>query len=221
MAACFLIAAMYAFTLGRSLPVSFRLTDIAIYGGLLCLSGFILWNTFKFATPPCYMLKFRLMFMLLFAVLTSLLITGSESFTLYLLYPSLFDSFISSIPARLFITLLLFTIIRLFYIVYYEKGKIPGKNPDTIEKQTVPDETANTFQAPDISGKITQDAVTYTEYRLNPENNTTSPTDRITVRSGQKIKIIPIKDIIYIKADGDYISINTSEGNWLKEQTMK
>jgi hypothetical protein len=45
--------------------------------------------------------------------------------------------------------------------------------------------------------------------------------DRITVRSGQKIKIISTDEILYIKADGDYISIHTSEGNWLKEQTMK
>jgi hypothetical protein len=47
------------------------------------------------------------------------------------------------------------------------------------------------------------------------------PVDRITVRSGQKIKIIPLDDILYIKADGDYVSIHTSEGSWLKEQTMK
>lgn len=45
--------------------------------------------------------------------------------------------------------------------------------------------------------------------------------DRIIVRNGQKIKIIPINDILYIQADGDYISIHTSEGHWLKEQTMK
>ena len=45
--------------------------------------------------------------------------------------------------------------------------------------------------------------------------------DRITVRSGQKIRIIPVDSILYIKADGDYISIRTAEGSWLKEQTMK
>ena len=45
--------------------------------------------------------------------------------------------------------------------------------------------------------------------------------DRITVRYGQKIKIIPVHEIIYFKADGDYVTIYTSEGHWLKEQTMK
>jgi hypothetical protein len=45
--------------------------------------------------------------------------------------------------------------------------------------------------------------------------------ERITVRNGQKIKIIPIEEILYLQADGDYVSIHTAEGRWLKEQTMK
>jgi hypothetical protein len=47
------------------------------------------------------------------------------------------------------------------------------------------------------------------------------PVERITVRTGQKIKIIPLSEIIYCQADGDYVSIRTGEGRWLKEQTMK
>jgi hypothetical protein len=45
--------------------------------------------------------------------------------------------------------------------------------------------------------------------------------DRITVRYGNKIKIIPIHEIVFFRADGDYVSIHTAEGRWLKEQTMK
>jgi hypothetical protein len=45
--------------------------------------------------------------------------------------------------------------------------------------------------------------------------------DRITVRNGNKIKIIPVGDIIFLRADGDYVDIYTKEGHWLKEQTMK
>jgi len=45
--------------------------------------------------------------------------------------------------------------------------------------------------------------------------------DRITVRSGQKIKIIPVNEILCFEADGDYVAIYTAEGRWLKEQTMK
>ncbi|MDR3268077.1 MAG: LytTR family transcriptional regulator DNA-binding domain-containing protein [Tannerella sp.] len=46
------------------------------------------------------------------------------------------------------------------------------------------------------------------------------PVERITVRAGQKIKIIPLEDILYLQADGDYVAIHTREGRWLKEQTM-
>lgn len=45
--------------------------------------------------------------------------------------------------------------------------------------------------------------------------------ERITIRGGQKIKVIPVGDIIYIQADGDYAAIVTGEGRFLKEQTMK
>ncbi|MDR0795033.1 MAG: LytTR family transcriptional regulator [Tannerella sp.] len=45
--------------------------------------------------------------------------------------------------------------------------------------------------------------------------------DRITVRNGNNIKIIPINDIVFLRADGDYVDIYTNEGHWLKEQTMK
>lgn len=45
--------------------------------------------------------------------------------------------------------------------------------------------------------------------------------DRITARTGSKITIIPVNEIIYLKAEDDYVSIVTDKGHWLKEQTMK
>lgn len=45
--------------------------------------------------------------------------------------------------------------------------------------------------------------------------------ERITVKGGQKIKVIPVGEIEYLQADGDYVAIVTDEGRWLKEQTMK
>jgi len=45
--------------------------------------------------------------------------------------------------------------------------------------------------------------------------------DRITVKTGQKLHIIPIQDIMCLQADGDYVQLITKEGTHLKEQTMK
>jgi len=61
---------------------------------------------------------------------------------------------------------------------------------------------------------------------LSPETNIATnikqeTIDRITVKTGQKLHIIPIQDIIYLKSDGDYVQIITKTGTHLKEQTMK
>jgi two-component system LytT family response regulator len=45
--------------------------------------------------------------------------------------------------------------------------------------------------------------------------------DRIVIRLGNKINIIPVGDIIYIEAQDDYVSIHTSDGKYLKQLTMK
>lgn len=49
----------------------------------------------------------------------------------------------------------------------------------------------------------------------------TTDLDRIAVKNGQKITIIPIVDIVNIQAEGDYVMLHTLQGKFLKEQTMK
>ena len=60
-----------------------------------------------------------------------------------------------------------------------------------------------------------------TQPTAEPSSAPTEPIDKITVRNGQKISVINIADVNFIKADGDYVSIATETGRWLKEQTMK
>ena len=179
---CFAVAGISAFVLGVNQPVSFRIVNGLIFGGILYVTGFVLWNTFRFAIPANT--KYKLIFLFVLAILTGLIITGAESFAMYLCFPTLFGSFSYSIPVRLFITLLLFVIIRLIYTSCYRKNE-----SQVFEQQEIP--------------------------------LASSSINRVTVRNGQKINIIPIEEIIFIKADGDYISINTANGSWLKEQTMK
>jgi two-component system LytT family response regulator len=49
-----------------------------------------------------------------------------------------------------------------------------------------------------------------------------SPTqsNRIVVKTGNKVKIIPIHDIHYLEADDDFVKIITAEGTFLKNKTM-
>ena len=44
--------------------------------------------------------------------------------------------------------------------------------------------------------------------------------DRIVVKTGTKVKIIPVHDVLYLEADDDYVSIHTAEGSFLKNKTM-
>lgn len=44
---------------------------------------------------------------------------------------------------------------------------------------------------------------------------------RITVKVGNKIKVIPVEDLIFIKAEDDYVNVFTAEGHWLKSERLK
>jgi two-component system LytT family response regulator len=44
--------------------------------------------------------------------------------------------------------------------------------------------------------------------------------DRIVVKTGNKIKIIPLTEILYLEADDDYVKIHTPEGSFLKNKTL-
>jgi two-component system LytT family response regulator len=45
--------------------------------------------------------------------------------------------------------------------------------------------------------------------------------DRVVVKTGNKIKVIPEETILYIESQDDYVMIYTNEGKYLKQQTMK
>ena len=45
--------------------------------------------------------------------------------------------------------------------------------------------------------------------------------DRISVKDGARIHIIGLEEILYLQASGDYVTIFTTTGQYLKEQTMK
>jgi two-component system LytT family response regulator len=45
--------------------------------------------------------------------------------------------------------------------------------------------------------------------------------ERIVVKSGSRIRVIPVQKIIYLEAQDDYVMIYTEEGKHLKQGTMK
>jgi two-component system LytT family response regulator len=50
---------------------------------------------------------------------------------------------------------------------------------------------------------------------LSPAQN-----QRIVIKDGSKIRIIPVQDVFYLEAADDYVKIHTKEGYFLKNKTM-
>jgi two-component system LytT family response regulator len=66
------------------------------------------------------------------------------------------------------------------------------------------------------SGKTSDEKITQLVHQPLTEK-----LERIVVKSGTKIKVIPVDRIIYLEAQDDYIMIYTDEGKHLKQGTMK
>jgi two-component system, LytTR family, response regulator len=56
---------------------------------------------------------------------------------------------------------------------------------------------------------------------LDTVDEKTETIDRIVVKTGTKIKVIPAEKVIYLEAQDDYVMIYAEEGKHLKEKTMK
>lgn len=59
-----------------------------------------------------------------------------------------------------------------------------------------------------------------TQEILDIASQSPSQSQRIVVKNGSKIKIIPVHDVYYLEAADDYVKIHTSEGYFLKNKTM-
>ena len=70
-------------------------------------------------------------------------------------------------------------------------------------------------------GDSGDDELSVDKEEVSDTEDTPEIIERITVRVGQKIKIIQVEDIIYLKAEDDYVSVVTMDGHWLKSETMK
>jgi two-component system LytT family response regulator len=63
-------------------------------------------------------------------------------------------------------------------------------------------------------------ATKQTENLLDTASHSPAQHERIVVKTGTKVKIIPVADVEYLEADDDYVSVHTKEGSFLKNKTM-
>jgi two-component system LytT family response regulator len=67
---------------------------------------------------------------------------------------------------------------------------------------------------------LTPVAATKKTEEILEASNSPAQHERIVVKTGTKVKIIPVQDVIYLAADDDYVSVYTAEGSFLKNKTM-
>lgn len=67
---------------------------------------------------------------------------------------------------------------------------------------------------------LTQQTGTETVALLETAAQSPAQQDRIVVRTGNKIQIIPVHEVNYLEADDDYVKIHTAQGAFLKNRTM-
>jgi len=70
-------------------------------------------------------------------------------------------------------------------------------------------------QAPTVAQQIKK-----TDDLLEAVASSPAQHERIVVKTGTKVKIIPVQDVQYLQADDDYVSVFTKEGSYLKNKTM-
>jgi two-component system, LytTR family, response regulator len=63
-------------------------------------------------------------------------------------------------------------------------------------------------------------AVTATENLLEATALAPGQNQRIVVKNGAKIKIIPVQEVLYLEAADDYVKIHTADSYYLKNKTM-
>lgn len=72
-----------------------------------------------------------------------------------------------------------------------------------------------------LSGRTAAVALPETQPLLDSIAQATGQQNRVVVKEGSKIKIIPIPHIQYIEGADDYVKIHTPEGAFLKNKTMQ
>jgi len=173
-----------------ALPMWTLLVDGLIHALVFGCLGLVLWSVTKFGNFNALTFYQRLINQIALALL-SIAIWLSASYGLFDLIfdEKLSELFIPILPIRGLIGLLLYLIITLCF-----KGVIKQPSPTKENIQ------GNTPILEEIKPK---------------KDVETELLERIAVKSGTKIHVVMVPEILYLQADGDYVQIFTTNGKYL------
>jgi hypothetical protein len=178
-----------------ALPIWILFLDGLVHAVLFGIIGLILWSVLKYGNFQVLTLYQRLVNHVALAFLSIVLWLGIGYGLFYLIFgKELTALFIPFLPIRGFIGLLVYLLIIQYFRfqLYQSETQI-----EVIETEL------------------------FEEVSKQKVSNTKDLLERIAVKSGSKIHVVLISEILYFQADGDYVQIFTAQGKYLKEQTMK
>ena len=187
----------YVFSGFTSFGVELQLTDSAIYTFLYAVTGVLLMYVLKYARLGNLNVFQRNLNYFGLCVIVITIEVGLSYLLVSAISENQADAMLYKlVPLRIFTSLLIFCLVITSYRL---------KLPDSAED--LPDET-NLSETEDLpANEIIPDTREYI--------------DRIAVKTGQNIHVIPVHEIYCMKAESDYVHIFTEKGKYLKEQTMK
>lgn len=161
-----------------------------------------------FLATAAYIYGFVVNYLRMFHILAALavcvqaIVIGFTYTGLYGLGLEEWDAFAPTVPLRFLIGLLAWIILAQWYDRGSLKDQLTEENPsETVVPPLFSHETDT--QPPAFPGSFP------------------SYPDRLSVKDGSRIHIIPLEEILYLQASGDYVTVVTPSGQYIKERTMK
>jgi disulfide bond formation protein DsbB len=174
-------------------PFSILLFDSLIYCLLCALISIPFLSVLKFGKIELLIFPLRIFNFAILAIIT-LGMTLGIAFLLerWIFHENMKSVFFTLLPLRALFSILTYIFIIIFVFREKEKNEV--------------------FQRP-TTPPIDKD--------LLPLESDIKTLDRFAVKSGTKIHVVLVSEIICLLADGDYVQVITAQGKFLKEQTMK
>lgn len=182
-------------------PLPVLWADACVSGIVLSILLFLLYEIVKYTRFATLPFKQQVVNYTALAILFVFFWLGADLLALYTLFPQ--EEWIGLLPistTRIVLSLLVYVSAILFYNNIY-KSNVQSSDENTDEFSIAEDDN--------IENLVTE------EIKPNEE------LERVAVKNGQRIEVIPVSNIIYIQAEGDYVMIYSDKGKFLKEQTMK
>ncbi|MDD3561299.1 MAG: LytTR family DNA-binding domain-containing protein [Petrimonas mucosa] len=197
---CIVYATVQAWAFGWlvSFPFLQLMLDGMVNGLCLTALSYLLWKVIKYGNFETLEFYQRLINYAALGLLSIAIWTGLCYLSAYSIFdPDKWSEAISMLPLKAFIALLIYLLmIQLFRMGLAVAG---------VESQRQTEEETEE----EIAGMD------------NHRTEEIEMLERIVVKSGQKIDVIRVAEIVYFQAEGDYVRIFTDSGKYLKEETMK